>query len=138
MKSVPTAFESILQSAARYWDVFDADDSSNVALGLLRCTQGAIKARLSLSDVSRALCLEVLLRGAPEPNPRQLAELLEHQAKALFTKLVYDREDRTLSVRSAAIWIAAPGNEEIVHSLFEDMIRFLNDEEIGVLSRHAA
>jgi len=132
------SFSMILHAAAPYWDVFDDDRSPNVALGLLRCEQKAIRAMLSFEEASHLLRLEVQVRGTLEPDASRLARLLERQGSAALTKLVYDREDRTLSVRSAAIWIAVPGSDGIVHALFEDMIGFLDDDEISALSRQAA
>ena len=131
-------FGQILAAARPSWNEYAADAEQHIAQGIVHARGGCPRATLSFNEDSGILSLEVRFQSTNDLSAQQLAALSGAQAGAALTRVIFDREDGTLTVRSSTAWVDGRDSARIVKALFADMRRTLEQEQVRSLCSMAA
>lgn len=108
-------FDQILAAARLpYWHRFAGSRKRHLADGILEAAGEGRRATLSFDDSHNVLRLEVRLGRVADLPSRHLTAMLETQTASVLTRVLYDREDGGITLRSSTVWIDGPDSARIV------------------------
>lgn len=132
-------FDQILAAARLpYWHRYAGSRKRHLADGILEAAGEGRRATLSFDDRHNVLRLEVQLGRVADLPSRHLTAMLETQTASVLTRVLYDREDGGITLRSSTVWIDGRDSARIVKTLFADMKRTLEHEQVRSLCSMAA